>query len=125
MLAPDKSVGRSAGDVLAFLRPVRLTVAEVTSLYFWKFFDHPRCRSKAAERVQSVLPCQSRQCVYNEVFIMAKNSTPAASTPTPMTAAAAARIQAATARGNDGKVQSGSFAARAQKAAAGHAGGKK
>jgi hypothetical protein len=72
---------------------------------------------------------QSRQRVYKEVFIMAKNSTapaPApASTSTPMTAVAASRIQSATARGNGGQVQTGSFAARAQKTAAGNAAGKK
>ncbi len=50
----------------------------------------------------------------------------------PMTAAAAARIQGAAAKANGGKVASGSFAARAQAAAAhngsgsasGRAGGK-
>lgn len=37
---------------------------------------------------------------------------------TPMTPAAAARIQSATAKANGGKVASGSFAAKAQSAAA-------
>ena len=36
----------------------------------------------------------------------------------PMTTQAAARIQAGTAKGNDGQVKAGSFAARAQSAAA-------
>jgi len=40
-----------------------------------------------------------------------------------MSSTAAARIQASTARGNGGKVAAGSFAARAQSAAA-RAGGK-
>lgn len=39
-----------------------------------------------------------------------------------MTAVAAARIQGATAKANGGKVASGSFAARAQSAAAANAG---
>jgi hypothetical protein len=94
-------------------------------LHFWKFFDDSRCRSKAKKRVQSVSPCQSQQRVYNEVFIMAKNSTPPSPASTPMTTPAAARIQAAEARGNGGKVSSGGFAARAQRAAARSPGGKK
>ncbi len=40
---------------------------------------------------------------------------------TPMTSKAAARIQGAAAKGNGGKVSKGSFAARAQAAAAGNA----
>jgi hypothetical protein len=48
---------------------------------------------------------------------MAKSS--AKSAPhTPMTTSAAARIQSATAKANGGQVTSGSFAARAQAAAA-------
>lgn len=46
-----------------------------------------------------------------------KTSNPSAPT-TPMTAAAAARIQGATAKANGGGVANGSFAARAQGAAA-------
>lgn len=42
-----------------------------------------------------------------------------------MTAAAASRIQSATARSTGGQVQSGSFAARAQSTAARSANGKK
>lgn len=45
-----------------------------------------------------------------------KSSTPAPTTP--MTAAATARIQGATAKANGGGVAKGSFAARAQRAAA-------
>lgn len=41
---------------------------------------------------------------------------------TPMTAQAAARVQGAEARGNGGQVSKGSFAARAQSAAAHNAG---
>jgi hypothetical protein len=41
---------------------------------------------------------------------------------TPMTSAAAARIQSATARANGGQVAKGSFVARAQSAAATNAG---
>lgn len=40
----------------------------------------------------------------------------------PMTAEAAARIQSATARAHGGQVKAGSFAARAQSAAARHGG---
>lgn len=46
-----------------------------------------------------------------------KTSTPAAAS-TPMTQTAASRIQAATARASGGSVAKGSFAARAQSAAA-------
>ncbi len=46
-----------------------------------------------------------------------KTSTPAAPA-SPMTPAAASRIQGATAKGNGGGVTKGSFAARAQSAAA-------
>lgn len=45
-----------------------------------------------------------------------KTHTPAAPV-TPMTEAAAARIQSATAKANGGPVPKGSFAARAQRAA--------
>lgn len=48
---------------------------------------------------------------------MAKSSAKPAPR-SPMTTAAAARIQSATARSNDGQVAPGSFAARAQSAAA-------
>ena len=48
---------------------------------------------------------------------MVKKSTPAPA-PKQMTVPAAARIQSAEARINDGKVQSDGFAARAQRAAA-------
>ncbi|NHC07900.1 hypothetical protein [Azonexus fungiphilus] len=48
---------------------------------------------------------------------MAKSSAKSAPR-TPMTTAAAARIQSATARTNGGQIASGSFAARAQAAAA-------
>lgn len=44
---------------------------------------------------------------------------------TPMTPSAAARIQGATAKAGNGGVQSGSFAARAQAAAARNCGGKR
>lgn len=47
----------------------------------------------------------------------AKPSTPSAPA-TPMTGTAAARIQSATAKANGGAVAKGSFAARAQSAAA-------
>ena len=47
----------------------------------------------------------------------AKTSTPAAPA-TPMTGLAAARIQSATAKASGGAVAKGSFAARAQSAAA-------
>lgn len=43
----------------------------------------------------------------------------------PMTPSAAARIMSATAKAGNGKVSSGSFAARAQRAAAFNVGGKK
>jgi len=42
-------------------------------------------------------------------------------TKSPMTPKAAARIQSSTAKANGGKVSKGSFAARAQSAAAGNA----
>lgn len=54
---------------------------------------------------------------------MAKSSSNA-SARSPMTFSAAARIQSAIARGNGGQVARGSFAARAQSAAAHNASGK-
>lgn len=45
-------------------------------------------------------------------------SAKASSKSTPMTTQAAARIQSSMAKGNGGQVQAGSFAARAQRAAA-------
>lgn len=51
-----------------------------------------------------------------------KSAAPVRSTP--MTAAAAARIQSATARSSGGVVPAGSFAARAQSAAAANAAGQ-
>ncbi len=47
-----------------------------------------------------------------------KTSTPPVGTGSPMTPAAASRIQGATAKSNGGSVAKGSFAARAQSAAA-------
>ena len=44
---------------------------------------------------------------------------------TPMTSKAASRIQSATAKANEGKVSKGSFAARAQRAAAKNSAAKK
>ena len=49
--------------------------------------------------------------------MVTKTSTPS-SPVTPMTGTAAARIQSATAKTNGGSVSKGSFAARAQSAAA-------
>jgi hypothetical protein len=50
---------------------------------------------------------------------MSKSSSASkSSAPTPMTAAAASRIQGATARQNGGQVARNSFAARAQRTAA-------
>jgi len=54
---------------------------------------------------------------------MSKKS--AATTRTPMTPGAAARIQSAQARAGNGQVSSGSFASRAQRAAANHTATKK
>lgn len=55
---------------------------------------------------------------------MSKTATPSQAR-TPMTPAAAARVQSATARTNGGQAPSGSFAARAQSAAARNSVGKK
>lgn len=54
---------------------------------------------------------------------MSKKS--ASTTSTPMTSSAAARIQSAAARAGNGQVSPGSFAARAQRAAANHTAPKK
>ncbi|WCM94806.1 hypothetical protein M5C99_08895 [Acidovorax sp. NCPPB 2350] len=56
---------------------------------------------------------------------MSRNANPRAPgpKPSPMTPAAAARIQSRTAKGRAGKVPADSFAARAQRAAARNPGG--
>jgi hypothetical protein len=57
--------------------------------------------------------------VYPKGVEMSKSSSASKpSAPTPMTAAAASRIQGATARQNGGQVARNTFAARAQRAAA-------
>lgn len=58
--------------------------------------------------------------IFNKVNIMTKPSRPSAPR-NPMTPAAASRIQSATAKQHGGAVPAGSFAARVQSAAAGHA----
>lgn len=55
---------------------------------------------------------------------MSSTNSNAGSNHTPMTPAASARIQSAAASANGGRVASGSFAARAQSAAAHNAAGR-
>jgi hypothetical protein len=77
--------------------------------------------------VRSVANFGNAKPIFRKVKMMAKSSTKSGS-HSPMNATAAARIQSATARVSGGQVAAGSFAARAQAAAAhngnGSTGGK-
>jgi hypothetical protein len=82
----------------------------------WEIFSEP-CRESKRQVLQDDVVPRLVLTYLKGMNMTTKTSTPPAR-PIPMTAVAAARIQGATAKANGGAVTKGSFAARAQSAAA-------
>jgi hypothetical protein len=89
----------------------------------WKIFT-TNAEDESSRSIDYSPRCQSRQHSKHKVNMMTKNTAPSA-VWTPMTAAAASRIQSSTAHNNGGRVSKGSFAARVTSAAARNSGSKK
>lgn len=91
--------------------------------HFSGFFDHLRGRRRAIDSIRfTPLPIPATISSKGEAMTQKSGSTPSTGVMTP---AAAARIQSATAHSHGGKTPAGSFAARAQAAAARNSGGGK
>lgn len=75
------------------------------------FFGTMACVIKT---ISSIFVCADLALFKGKVTKMASKTSAPSTTRSPMTAAAAARIQSATAKATGGVVAKGSFAARAQ-----------